>query len=241
VAVPTLAFLGARFGSSTAPESRHLIFALPFFALAVAYGLTTLVRRLPHGLGALVGVAAVVALLPSELAWGWHKTPPLFTGDQRVRIESRAAAAAWLARTSRPDDVLFGYDPLYLAAWERSGRVSRTVVPRADAHLALRVLRSHARRAPLGRGVWVFDRSQTNNIVRRLYIPLREPRPRTEFEARVYGPFLVVRTRAPTVTPRRYLEDSRAVMALGKDLYIGDADVNYDTVATALRMLEATP
>jgi hypothetical protein len=240
IGTPTFALLVARLGSSTAPESRHLIFALPFFALLLAYALTATARRLAPAAAPVLVLAAVGALLPTEVAWGWHRTPPLFTGDSRVRIESRAAAAEWLARTSRPDDVLFGYDPLYLAAWERSSRVSRTVVPRADARLALRVLRSHAKRRPLGRGVWVFDRSESNNILRRLYIPLREPRPSGEFEARAYGPFLIIRTRKPTVSPRRYLEDSRDVMLVGKDLYIGDADVNYDTVATALRMLESS-
>ncbi len=36
VLVPTAAFVLARFGQSTSPESRHLIFVLPFFALLVA-------------------------------------------------------------------------------------------------------------------------------------------------------------------------------------------------------------
>jgi hypothetical protein len=239
IGTPTLALLVARLGSSTSPESRHLIFALPFFALLLAAALVGLARRLPYGLGALVAVAALGALLPSEVAWGWRKTPPLFTGEPRVRVEARVVAARWLAQTSRPDDVLFGYDPLFLAAWERSGRVSRTVVPRADARLALRVLRN--RPQALGRGVWVFDRSDTNNFLRRLYVPLRLPEPRAQFEARAYGPFLIIRTKRDTVTPRRYLDASRRVMLVGKDLYIGDADVNYDTVTRALRMLESAP
>jgi hypothetical protein len=236
IGTPTLAFMVARLGSSTSPESRHLIFVLPFFALLIASGIVYLARRLPAGLGGLLALAAVAALLPSEVAWGWKKTPPLFTGEPRVRIESRVEAAAWLGRTSRRDDVLFGYDPLFLAAWERSDRVSHLVVPRADARLALRVLR--AREQPLGRGVWVFDRSDTNNVLRRLYIPLRTPEPTSRFEVRAYGPFLVIRTKEPTLTPRRYLEASRSVMLVGKDLYLGDADVNYDTVTKALRTLE---
>jgi hypothetical protein len=237
IGTPSFVFLVARFGSSTSPESRHLIFAAPFFALLVGVGVVTVARRLPYGAGPVLALAGIAALLPSEVAWGWHKTPPLFTGEPRIRIESRVLAAAWLARTSRPDDILFGYDPLFLAAWERSDRVSRTVVPRADARLALRVLRS--KRQPLGRGVWVFDRSDTNNFLRRLYIPLRTPEPTSQFEVRAYGPFLILRTTRPTVTPRRYLEASRRVMLVGKDLYIGDADVNYDTVTKALTRLEA--
>ena len=237
IGTPTFAFLVAKLGSSTAPESRHLIFALPFFALLVAAGAVTLARRLPYGTGVVLALAGIAALLPAEVAWGWHKTPPLFTGESRIRIEGRDAAAAWLARTSRPDDVLFAYDPLYLQAWEHSGQVSRTVVPRADARLALRVL--HAQKHPLGRGVWVLDRSDTNNFVRRLYIPLRSPEPRALYEVRAYGPFLIVRTRRPTLTARRFLEDTRNVMLLGKDLYLGDADTNYGTAIKAIGKLEA--
>jgi hypothetical protein len=237
VGTPTFAFIVARLGSSTSPESRHLIFALPFFAVLVATGVLFLASRLPFALGPLLVVAATAALVPAELAWGWRKTPPLYTGEPRVRIEARTAAAEWLAETSLRDDVLFGYDPLFLAAWERSRSVSRVVVPRADATLALRVLRSQRR--PLGRGVWVFDRSDTNNFLRRLYIPLRAPEPTSRFEVRAYGPFLIIRTTRPTRTPRSYLESSRRVMLVGKDLYMGDADVNYDTVTKALRMLDA--
>jgi Dolichyl-phosphate-mannose-protein mannosyltransferase len=237
IGTPTLAFTVARLGSSTSPESRHLIFALPFFAILVAAGLLFLGSRLPAVLGPLLVVVAAAALIPAELAWGWRKTPPLYTGEPRLRIEARTAAAAWLGATSRRDDVLFGYDPLFLAAWERSSSVSRVVVPRADPTLALRVLRSQRR--PLGRGVWVFDRSDTNNFLRRLYIPLRIPEPTSRFEVRAYGPFLIIRTTRPTRTPRLYLESSRRVMLLGKDLYMGDADVNYDTVTKALRMLDA--
>ena len=116
--------------------------------------------------------------------------------------------------------------------------IAATLAPRADARLALRVLRNQRR--PLGRGIWVFDRSDTNNFLRRLYIPLRTPEPTSQFEVRAYGPFLIVRTTKPTLTPRRYLESSRRVMLVGKDLYMGDADVNYDTVTKALRKLESS-
>ena len=237
IGTPTFAFMVAKLGSSTAPESRHLIFALPFFALLVAAGGVAVARRLPYGTGAVLALAGIASLLPAEVAWGWHKTPPLFTGESRIRVEARDAAAAWLAKTSRPDDILFAYDPLYLQAWELSSRVSRTVVPRADSRLALRVLRS--RKKPLGRGVWVLDRSDTNNFVRRLYVPLRVPEPRAIYEARAYGPFLIIRTKRPTVTPRQFLEDTRNVMLLGKELYLGDADINYATAIKAIGALQA--
>ena len=231
VLVPGAALLLAELGDSTSPESRHLVFALPFFACLVALGL---IAGAQGRLAVLAGLLA--ALLAVEVAWGWDKTPPLYDGEPSQRVEARNAASAWLADGARPDDVLFGYEPLYLGAWERArARFSRTVVPRADAKLALESLRS-AR--TLGRGIWVFDASDTNNFVPRMEIPLRWPQPREAFEARVFGPFLVIRGRERTVTPREFLEQARAVQLVGKSLYIGVADVNLFTVDRALARLD---
>jgi Dolichyl-phosphate-mannose-protein mannosyltransferase len=228
---PTFAFLVARLGSQTSPESRHLIFALPFFSALLALPLVRLGRR-----GRLAPVAALLVLLCAEVAWADHKTPLLFDGESPTRVEARNAASDWLARTARPHDVLFGYDPLYLGAWERNRALTETVVPRADPKLALSVLRDAPQ--PLGRGVWVFDASDTNNFSPKLTIPLRMPRPASAFEARVWGPFLVIRSLEPSRTPRRFLEESRAVELAGQSIYIGDADVNLDTVKRALRRLD---
>src|SRR5207249_2664820 len=122
-------------------------------------------------------------------AWGWHKTPQLYTNEAPARVAARHEAAAWIAATSRPDDVLFAYDPLYIEAWQLAPQqVSRLVVPRADAKLAYRTL-VHTRK-PLGRGVWIFDASDTNNRNRSLEIPLQLPSPPNGFEGRTFGPFL---------------------------------------------------
>jgi hypothetical protein len=224
--VPTLALTLADLGDSTSPESRHLIFVLPFLACLVALGLIEAARgRLS------VLVLATVALLAAEVAWGWDKTPALYEGEPSARVEARESASAWLASDGRPDDVLFGYEPLYLGAWERNrSRFSKTVVPRADAKLALESLRA----APaLGRGVWVFDASDTNNFTRSMEIPLRYPTRKRRFEARVFGPFLVIRSREPTGSAKTFLEQARAVELVGKLLYIGDADINLVTVDRA--------
>jgi hypothetical protein len=229
-ATPALAFLTARMGSSAAPESRHLIFTFPFFAMLVAVGVLRL-RRI-----ALVLVPlALAALVAGELAWGYDRTPLLYKGEPASRSAARAQASAWLARTSRPDDVMFGYDPLFLGAWERNRSVSHTVVPRADPVLALHALRDAPQ--PLGRGVWVLDASDTNNFDPKPSIALRVPAPRAAFEARVFGPFLVIRTRRPVVTPARFLQDASSVMLTGKSLFLGDADVNFVTVRRAADQL----
>jgi hypothetical protein len=229
VLVPALALLVAQFGDSTSPESRHLVFALPFFATLVGAGLIALARN-------RIGIVAVslVALGAAEVAWGWQKTPQLYEGEPAARVEAREDASAWLASSARPDDVLFGYEALYLGAWERNDRFSSTVVPRADAKLAVNALRSPP---SLGRGVWVFDASDTNNEEPRLSVPLRYPQPASEFEARTFGPFLVIRSREATRTARRFLEQSRSVEQVGRSLYMGDADVNLLTVDRALERL----
>jgi hypothetical protein len=174
----------------------------------------------------------VAAFLPLEVAWAWHKTPALFKRENPIRVHARAEAAAWLGSTSRPDDILFAYEPLYLAAWEHDrGGVSRTVVPRADPKLALQALDEAEK--PLGRGVFVFDAGDNNNYTKRTKIELRTPFPRSEFEGRVYGPYLIIRTTHPTVTVARYLDDARKAELIGKSLAMGDADINYATIRQA--------
>jgi hypothetical protein len=69
-------------------------------------------------------------------------------------------------------------------------------------------------------------------------VPWRLPRPGAQFEARVFGPYLVVRTREPTVTPKRYLQLAAAVMVAGKTLGIVDADINFNTIVRAETNLE---
>jgi hypothetical protein len=227
LAAPTAAFLAARLGGSTSPESRHLIFLLPLLATLVAAGVLRASRLLPA-----VAPLLVAALLVAEVAWAWQRTPPLFEWEPDRRQTARAEAEDWLASGGRPDDVLFGYEPLFLGAWERNRDFSAVVVPRADSVLALRVLRE---RAPLGRGVWVLDASKRNNVAARLEIERRTPVPAGAFETVAFGPFLVIRTRAPLVTPAAYLLTAARVQLVGRSLGIGDADVNMATVEWADR------
>ena len=224
--VPSLAFLAARLGNAASPETRHLIFVLPFVALALALGLLRLRAAAP---------VALVALAAAQFAWGWQTTPALYEGEPEARREARAAAAAHLATTSRPDDVLFGFEPLYLGAWERNPDFPLPVLPRADAPLALRVLQRLER--PLGRGVWILDSSKPNNIAPSLTIRWRSPKPEYAFDVRRFGPFLVIRTTDPVRTPERYLERAGQALLVGKSLWLGDADVNLQTVERAAREL----
>jgi hypothetical protein len=223
--IPLASLVVAR--STGSPETRHLIFVLPFVALAVAAGLT----RLGH----VWGTAAVVALVVAQLAWAWDRTPELFNWEPEIRQEARADAAAYLAATTGPRDVLLGYDPLFLQAWQESDDFPLVVLPRADADLALHNLLELDR--PLGHGVWVLDASKTTNFERSLQIPLVSPRPASAFDVRDFGPFLVIRTREPVVTPDRYLLRAGQAMLVGKRLFLGDADINLPTIERAARAL----
>src|SRR5207244_3446614 len=139
---PAAAMMLARFGNSTSPESRHLIFELPFFLTLVAAALVEAARS-------------------------------------RLRIAPAIVAIA-------------------LAA-------------------------------PRGGAVSIVDASDTNNFVQQMHIRLRYPEPALSYEARVYGPFLVIRSMAPTRTIGEFLKETESVMQVGKDLYIGDADINLHT------------
>ena len=231
IVTPAFFFLALRVRSGLAsPESRHLIFVLPFFATCLALPLVRLSRR--HRVGVPALAVVVLGLAALELAWGYHRTPLLYEGEQSRRVEARQAASEWLADTGRSDDVLFGYDPLFLGAWEREHDFSGTVAPRADAKLALNVLDDAPK--PLGRGVWVLDASDRNNFAPRLTIPLRYPRGASRFEVRTFGPFLVVRSREPTGTVREFLLQGQAVQHLGQDLMLGDPDINLFTIERGL-------
>jgi hypothetical protein len=236
VLVPAVFLSLGRFGAAAAPESRHLIFALPFILTVIAAGIVGATGPLGRYAPAAT-VFAVAALVALEGTWGWKRTPDLYRGEPAARVAARDAASAWLAKTSRPDDVLFGFDPLFLQAWRGGGSLSQRVVPRADARLALRTLETAPR--PLGRGVWVFDTSDTGNAVRRSRAPLRYPRPRDAFAARVFGPFLVVRTIEPTRTVRAYLKLAREAQLDGKSILVSDADTNLLTVLGASGRLAA--
>jgi hypothetical protein len=238
-AVPAAALALARASATaTLPETRHLIYTLPFFATMVATGLLRAAALAGRAAPAVASISAV-GLAAVAVAWGWHNTPTLYLGEPSKREEAREAAAAWLAATTRPDDVLFGYDPLFLGARELGGRIGETVIPRADPKLALKALIDAPK--PLGRGVWVLDASDGSRIVSnsstRLEIENRSPGP--GFETRAFGPFLIVRTTEPTNTAADFLRATVQVQRLGLGLYIGNSVVNYETARLALDSLQA--
>jgi 4-amino-4-deoxy-L-arabinose transferase-like glycosyltransferase len=230
IAVPAAAFMFATLGSATSPESRHLIYALPFFSTLVAVPLVEVGRVRPP-LTAVLALLTVVVLLFGDVRWAHEKTPPLFDGEPASETKARESAAAWLATTSRRDDVLLGYEPVFLAAWEQNRSFSSHALPRADPALLAAALKDLPE--PLGRGIWVFDASDTTNLRERRTIPFALPKPESAYEGRVYGPYLVIRSRRPLGTRARYVAVSEDVMRIGRKLKIGDADVNLQTLLHA--------
>jgi hypothetical protein len=61
-------------------------------------------------------------------------------------------------------------------------------------------------------------------------IDLQFPGGNGRWEAWTFGPFLILRTLDPTRDVSTYLERARDAQLVGKRLYLGDADVNFDTV-----------
>ena len=172
--------------TDASPESRHLVFLLPFVAALVAGGLP---RR------AVFAVPLVAGLVVCELAWAWHRTPALFEGEPTASRVARDDAAVWLAGTARPGDVLHGYHPVFLAAWERDRSFPRRVVPRADAKLAVEELAV----TPPGRGVWVIEDGTAPSGL----------------ESRRFGSWTIVR--AETGSAGRYLDVAESLLS-GIDL-----------------------
>jgi hypothetical protein len=230
-------------GASNAPETRHLIFTLPFFAALVATGILRAVR--PAGARAPAAIVlSVAAVVAAEIAWGWETTPTLYAGEPPRRAEAREAAEAWLAATARPSDVYFGYDPLFLGAREKGADIGQTVVPRADPKLALDALLEAPQ--PLGRGVWVLDRSDGSRTVSNWssLLEIDDRSPGATFETRVFGPFMVVRSLEPTVTPEEFLRDTmdvqrtQLVQAYPYSYWdIANAQINDHTARAALDRL----
>ena len=231
--VPAVALLAAGSGPGVSLETRHLIFLLPFATMAIAAGLfrfgAALGRAGPGAIALVLGF-----LLASQVVWGLDRTRWLYTGEPAARSEARVDAAEWLARTGREDDVLFGYEPTYLDAWERGAPVGRVFIPRADATLALEALEDAGE--PLGRGVWVLDASDYVDQGQ-AEMTILDVRPGPGFETAAFGPFLLIRTVEPTGTPREFLEATHTVQKLSLALGIGDAGRNALTAEEALEEL----
>ena len=192
-------------------------------------------RRRPSGsldAGPAVAVVGVALLVAAEVGWAWQRTPPLFEWEPDARQAARAEAEAWIA-----DDEQAGRRALRLrAALPRSVGAEPPLLP-------------HDRRAPGGRparapGDRARSAARTGRLgARRERAEQHPPQPRDRAPAAracgspsrraAFGPFLVLRSREPTVTPETFLYLSARALLVGRSLGIGDADVNLRTVVLA--------
>jgi hypothetical protein len=128
---PPLLSTLVRTGRAPDLSPRHLIFALPFFAAFVGAA----VARLPAKPVALAGLAVVAALSGP----GIHD-PRSITYTAALGSEQAVAApAAWLRQNVEPNDVLYPYSSVFLAALPEAGEARG--LPRAQVQSLLAALR----------------------------------------------------------------------------------------------------
>ena len=186
------------------PESRHLIFALPVLRALLASALVRLCAARP---AAARRRSCVVARVAVELAWAHAPHAAALRRRAAVARAARETASRWLAATSPAETTSCSATTRSSSApGSDGGDVSRTVVPRADAALALTVLRD-ARSRSAAASV-VFDASDTNNWRQRLYVGALSPLPPRRLRGALLGP--VPRRAHGRADPHRRPASSRA-------------------------------
>jgi hypothetical protein len=131
-AAPLLSTL-VRTGRAPDLSPRHLVFALPFWAVLVGAAVAVCVKRAHVALqmGAVVGVAALAVLSPQGIADPRSITYTAALGSERALAEP----AAWLRARVGDDDVLYPYSSVFLAALPETGRAR--ALPRGQSQSLL--------------------------------------------------------------------------------------------------------
>jgi hypothetical protein len=164
---PPLISTLVRTGRAPDLSPRHLIFALPFFAAFVGVA----VARLPGRPVPVIGLAVVAALSTQ----GIHD-PRSITYTAALGSESAVAApSAWLREHVAPNDILYPYSSVFLAALPEAGEahglpraqvqsqlaaLDRVDYPAADLYVAVPVGTTKAGSVPGGHdvGSWLIVR-----------------------------------------------------------------------------------
>ena len=178
VAIPpaVLAVAGAAEVASDRLAPRHLIFLLPVWIALVATGATHIGALLPAKARAATFAAIVAAAALAPSAVSEPRTIP--TGAE----QAVAAPAAWLSTQLGPDDVMYPYSPVFLAALPAAQEAR--AYSREPAALALAVKRTSATRT-------VF-----------MSIPLHEPVDgnalrRAGIQSQAFPSWLILESRGP--------------------------------------------
>ncbi len=133
LAAPPLLSTLVRTGRAPDLSPRHLVFALPFWAVFIGAAVAMCVERAPVALriGAVVGVGALAVLSPQGIPDPRSITYTAALGSQGALAEP----AAWLRARVEEDDVLYPYSSAFLAALPEAGRAR--ALPRGQSQSLL--------------------------------------------------------------------------------------------------------
>ncbi|HEY1479885.1 MAG TPA: glycosyltransferase family 39 protein [Gaiellales bacterium] len=197
---------------------RYVIEALPAILLCIAYGAVELGRRVTPSAAVAVGAALVIVLPTVDIARGRHLPDYRYRGvHSTAERHALDGAAAWMRTAFAPDDVVFGYDPVWgnavLHAGSNAALKDARGTARAEGPLIVRSLdRLHG---PVAHGWYVA-------LVRRpKALPAFRTRLGAGFEARRFGPWVVVRTTAAHSNRHRFAADALKVFQAAGDV-LGD-------------------
>jgi hypothetical protein len=131
LALPPLVSTLVHTGRAPDLSPRHLIFALPFWAVFIGVA----VARIPFGALAVVAVATLAAVAPQ----GIHDPRSITYTANLGTEEALAAPSQWLRARITSVDLLYPYSSVFLAALPEAGEA--TSLPRAQTSTLLDSLR----------------------------------------------------------------------------------------------------
>ena len=233
-AFPLAALLAVRAGDTVSPQTRHLIFLLPFADLFVAVALVRGAERLRVA-GPPLAVAALAVLCVGQVQTAEQRTGDLFHGDRASRVTARTEAANWIRANVAPNALLLGYDPIYYQVWAHEPGFSSYVVARADGKVAAKQLTRYCGRFDGATFIFdvtnYYDGEPTPNVVR-----LKRRLHARGYVTKQFGDFLLVvaDTRG---TGMDYVRAAIPILRAGKAESLVVADVALTSVLGAETIL----
>jgi hypothetical protein len=237
--LPIVALLGARADSQVSPETRHLIFLLPFLDLFVAAALVRgalLARRAAP----LVAVAVLAIVVAGQIDSARQRTPDLFGTESGYRHNARLVAAQWLGLHATPNVLLMGYEPVFYEAWRGDDAFSSFVVARADSAVAAKQLERYC--GHFTQAVFVFDRENgykadlTEARFRRLGTRLSN----AGYSVKRFDDFMLVLSAVPSGRPRAFVRAATPLLRIARDASIQNGKVELRTLLGAAPLLRST-
>jgi hypothetical protein len=235
-ALPIAALLGARADSQVSPETRHLIFLLPFLQLFVAVAIVR-VAALARRAAPLVVVAVVAVLVSGSLHSSKVRTPDLFGGEPAQRSADRVHAAQWLGATASSRALLMGYEPLFYEAWARKSSFSSYVVARADSAVAAKQLQRYCGR--FAGAAFVFDRQNgyKDDLTSAQVGALTGRLAAAGFVARRFGDFVVALSTGPAGDPFGFIDTVAPLLRIAQATEVNNAKLELATLENAKPLL----